>query len=192
MWRVCIACTMDQECGHGLCNKSRCVCMEWWTNSSCDYRRKSQQSAFLYGFFMSAFGAGRYYMSLILSAVFQMIIGLCCIADIVFCWCGHECDAFDICDCEDECEIGTHILTVVMALTTFAWFVPTIYYVFAALYAVVSSSVSPFLLPTGGSPISSSARRTQWWMEREFCHSQTCRMELSLLRIVAIQSSQCI
>ena len=119
-------CTMDNECGHGMCNVSECVCHPKWTNSSCDYQRRSQKSAFLYGFFLGVFGAGRYYLSLAVSGALQTVLFVCCVFNIFL---GCCCDELDInglvgCDrCDDELEILSKVMAVIVVAATVVWFV---------------------------------------------------------------------
>lgn len=104
---------MDEECGHGLCNKTECVCAEGWTNSTCDYHRKSQKSAFFYGFFLGYWGGGRLYLRLIGSGVVQLLFCVLCVIElIVMC----------IVDDDDICEIIFKTLGVLMTATVIIWF----------------------------------------------------------------------
>jgi len=77
-------CMTDSDChGHGVCSDINittsvsvgvCICEEHYTNSSCNYERKNERTAFLLHFFLGGFGAGRFYLGLILGAVFQLIL----------------------------------------------------------------------------------------------------------------------
>jgi len=119
-------CTMDNECGHGMCNVSECVCHPKWTNSSCNYQRRSQKSAFLYGFFLGIFGAGRYYLSLAVSGALQTVLFVCCVFNIFL---GCCCDELDInglvgCDnCDDELEILSKVMAVIVVAATVVWWI---------------------------------------------------------------------
>lgn len=107
------ACTLDEECGHGLCNKTECVCAEGWTNSTCDYARKSQKSAFFYGFFLGYWGGGRLYLHLVGSGVVQLLFCVCCVVElIVLC----------IADDDDLCKVIFRTLAVLMSATVIIWF----------------------------------------------------------------------
>jgi len=77
------SCTSDDDCGdfRGYCDNktAKCICYEKYTDSKCNYARKSQLTAFLLSLLISGVGAGRFYLGLTLSAVFQLLIGLCTI-----------------------------------------------------------------------------------------------------------------
>jgi len=73
-------CINDVDCGgvgHGVCHNGACLCYDAYTNITCEYKRCSQLTAFLLSFFLSSFGVGRFYLGLILSAVFQLLLLIC-------------------------------------------------------------------------------------------------------------------
>lgn len=80
-------CSSDFSCIHGICytdqNISSCLCERGWTSSRnqpdvCTYQQKSKLAAFLLSFFLGAFGADWFYLSVgnggyIAAGVFKML-----------------------------------------------------------------------------------------------------------------------
>ena len=108
---------MDSECGHGLCNRTECVCMDGYSGERCHHPRKSQLTSFLLGFFLGFFGGGRLYLRLIASGVIQLLFCVFCLINM-FLTC---CDVYE--DIDDICFIIGIIASISMSLTVFVWFV---------------------------------------------------------------------
>ena len=57
-----VACTSDDDCGHGFCRKQQCLCDYNWatedTDVPCTYSRYSRTTALLLQIFLGAFGVG--------------------------------------------------------------------------------------------------------------------------------------
>jgi len=88
-----VTCPTDDtlgECGgpqRGTCNTTtgNCTCNEQYAGLNCNYTRKSRLVAFLLSIFVGTYGADRFYLGLIGSAVGKLIITL---AFILACCCG--------------------------------------------------------------------------------------------------------
>lgn len=57
-----VSCTSDDDCGHGFCRKSKCMCEYNWAtefvSEPCAYDRYSKTTALLLQIFLGAFGVG--------------------------------------------------------------------------------------------------------------------------------------
>ena len=80
----------------------------------CDYHRKSQRSAFFYGFFLGHWGGGRLYLRLVGSGVVQLLFCVCCFIELV---------AMCIIDDDGVCGIIFKTLGILMSATVVIWFV---------------------------------------------------------------------
>jgi len=113
-------CVNDTQCGgdqfHGKClaNKT-CSCSDDYGGPQCDHKRKSQLTAFLLGFFLSGVGAGRLYLGLILSGVFQLVLGFSTGVLPICGACGSAC-----CDSKAPIKIF-QCLSLLAGGATFAW-----------------------------------------------------------------------
>ena len=142
---------MDRECGHGMCNKTTCVCHPRYTNSTCNYHRKSQLSSFFFGFFLGVFGGARYYLSLIVSGLFQTFLLCFCCVSVVGAFLGWDSLYEYTCceDCEDECKILWYVCLAVSVIGILVWFVSLTFYQSSKSFVnhlVVCCSHSPFTL----------------------------------------------
>ena len=107
-------CTKDSECNHGLCNISKCVCYAEFVGSRCSKGLHHQKDAFLYQFFLGPFGAARFRLKLIASAVPQLIVGIVCVGLVCFRACQDE---------YDDCYEFSIVVSSIGGATVVIWFV---------------------------------------------------------------------
>ena len=79
-----VACTSDNDCGHGFCRKQTCLCDYDWatqdTDEPCTYSRYSRTTALLLQIFLGAFGVGITVLGWTGAIVLHwgFMIGACC------------------------------------------------------------------------------------------------------------------